>query len=190
LNIIILNNVNLNYIYILLDGHFKNGTQIEICQDVTVKCTEVADSYTVGEGSEEFLVWTPFGETGIAGEHVGNVLARALRQLVLETRNNMQEDTIKGRIVVKSWSDMAYTPICNDSSTECPTVMILGTTQFAYRSKLGDIKVLDNYFDKYLSKMHEPLTDSFLKQVYYDYNIDSHFMAVPLILDIRLLYFK
>ncbi|OUM69559.1 hypothetical protein PIROE2DRAFT_2421 [Piromyces sp. E2] len=177
----------------IIYGHFKNGTTIEICHNKEVGCTDVAESYTVGEGSEEFLIWTPFGEPGRAGEHVGNILARALRNIIYETRDkNTNKDTIKGRIVVKSWSDMAYTPICkeDDPNSECPTIMILGTTQFAYRYKLGDIKVLDSYFDKYLSDMHEPLTDSFLKQVYYDYNIDSHFVAVPLVLDIRLLYFN
>ncbi|ORX55464.1 hypothetical protein BCR36DRAFT_281450 [Piromyces finnis] len=180
---------NLPIIY----GHFKNGTRVEICKNNTLDCSDVAESYTVGEGSKEFLIWTPFGEPGKAGEHVGNILARALRQLVINTRDKKTNmDTIKGRIVVKSWSDMSYVPICqeDDPNSECPTIMILGTTQFAYRSKQGEIKILDGYFDKYLNDTHEPITDSFLKQVYYDYNIDGHFMAVPLVLDIRLLYFN
>jgi len=139
------------------------------------------------------LVWTPFGEPGIAGEHVGIILAKALREIIFETRDEItKKDKIKGRIEVVSWSEAAYKPICkeNDPNSKCPSVIILGTTQFAYRSKMKDIAILDSFFDQYLNDTHEPLTDSFLKQVYYDYNIDSHFMAVPLILDIRLLYFK
>ncbi|ORX86914.1 hypothetical protein BCR32DRAFT_289711 [Anaeromyces robustus] len=177
----------------IIYGHFKDGRKVELCKNQLSDCIDVADSYTVGEGSEEFLLWTPFGEPGKAGEHVGNILARALRDLVMKTRDpKTQKDTIRGRIEVVSWSDMAYIPICqkDNPKSPCPTAMILGTTQFAYRSKHGDIKILDDYFDSYLNETHEPLTDSFLKQVYYDYYIDTHFMAVPLILDTRILYFN
>ena len=68
--------------------------------------------------------------------------------------------------------------------------MILGTTQFAYQAKHGNIKILDDYFESYLNETHAPLTDNFLKQVYYDYYIDKHFMAVHLILNIYFLFFK
>lgn len=123
---------------------------------------------------------------------MGNIIARAMRELIMETRNpNTNEDKFTCRVEVVPWEEISNKEICTGKEgVSCPALILLGTTQLPNRVKHGDALHLDSYFDKYLSEFHEPFTDSFLKQVYYDYNIDAHYVAVPLILDTRLVYFK
>ncbi|KAJ3089796.1 hypothetical protein HK102_005495 [Quaeritorhiza haematococci] len=113
--------------------------------------------------------------------------ARAMADLVV------RDPTLTGTISLVGWGNVAGAPICNgtDQGTlPCPDVIVLGTTQIPERFYKGELEPLAPYFAKYATTEKSNIIDEFYKGTYYDYKIGDAWIGVPLISDIRTLYYN
>ncbi|ORY73158.1 hypothetical protein LY90DRAFT_666761 [Neocallimastix californiae] len=95
------------------------------------------------------------------------------------------------RIDSVGWYDNAYASICDDEHKyPCPDLIILGVTQLTHRYYNDEIIDLNKYFRNYFKKNGRPLESLLNKYSFYDYNIDNNWLAVPVMLDFRVLKFN
>ncbi|ORX69814.1 hypothetical protein BCR32DRAFT_272429 [Anaeromyces robustus] len=103
-----------------------------------------------------------------------------------------KDDIYCFKIVGVGWIDNVNKPICKDpEAKQCPDMIILGTTQFAYRYDKSGILSLNKYFTKYTLKNGNSI-ESRLNNKYaqLDYRVDDNWLAVPVIIDLRTFRFN
>jgi len=119
--------------------------------------------------------------------------ARSIVKVMLEAMQDfVYNKNIYGKLEISSWGTEK---ICDDETVKndsnlCPSVALQGTTNFAYRYTGKEVISLDDYFEKYMIKNNTIFSTQFMKQAEYDYSIDGKYVAVPLITDIRMMYYN
>eukprot|EP00833_Pecoramyces_ruminatium_P014918 jgi/Orpsp1_1/1188950/evm.model.d7180000068455.1 len=89
------------------------------------------------------------------------------------------------------WSNNVNQPICdNKNILPCPDLIVLGTTQLAYRFNKGETLNLEDYFRKYFKKNGNSIESMMYKYSYYDYHLGNNWLAVPIIVDFRTFRFN
>eukprot|EP00833_Pecoramyces_ruminatium_P000760 jgi/Orpsp1_1/1174792/evm.model.c7180000051437.1 len=90
------------------------------------------------------------------------------------------------------WSDNAYAEICNENnkSVQCPDLIVIGTTQVSYRYKNNDTTNLNKYINNYYINHGTSLESRLNKYLYKDYHIDNRWVAIPVIVDFRVMRFN
>jgi len=96
------------------------------------------------------------------------------------------------KIEAVGWFDNANLEICksNNKKIPCPDLIVLGTTQMSYRFNNGESYNLNKFFLRYLKKTGNSLENRFNKYEYYDYHINSNWLAFPLIVDLSTFRFN
>jgi len=111
-----------------------------------------------------------------------------VKVLLEEMQTFVQPRNIYGKLEFSSWGQEE---ICSKNDTDlCPSVVIQGTTNFPYRYLANEVISLDNYFEKHMMTNNIIFSTKFIKQAEYDYSIDGKYVAIPLITDIRIMYFN
>jgi len=96
-------------------------------------------------------------------------------------------DTYCLKLYDAGWYDNVNAKICNDDpSVPCPDIIMMGTTQLAYRYNNREIVNLNNYYRKYFKETGKSVESMIIKYSYYDYYLDSNWLAVPVIVDFRI----
>ncbi|KAJ3078067.1 hypothetical protein HK102_004761, partial [Quaeritorhiza haematococci] len=146
---------------------------------------DLVQSLTVGNGTEIFEIWLPW-PYGVFYDGRPFVFASALCDIVAENPR------IKGKISIVGWETVTSRRICNgrdDGTLPCPDIIVLGTTQIPERFYLGEVEPLDRYFEEYTEDTGTVLEDDFFKATYYDYKIGNSWVGLPLVSDLRALYY-
>jgi ABC-type glycerol-3-phosphate transport system substrate-binding protein len=138
----------------------------------------------IGDTSTNLVVWTPFAWS--------NCEAFLLPAIDLIRDNVDANGNPKFSIEIKftTWASVASDSICKGSNTECPDILVLGTTQMPSRVAAKDLWSLNTLFNDYASDTGHIFPDDFLQKYYYDYNYDGSWMGIPLVTDVRALYFN
>ncbi|ORX80020.1 hypothetical protein BCR32DRAFT_245899, partial [Anaeromyces robustus] len=82
------------------------------------------------------------------------------------------------------WYRNVNDEICKDDKP-CPDMIILGTTQLAYRYNNKETLNLEKYFRRYFKNNGKSIESLLNKYSFYDYHIDNNWLAVPIIVDFR-----
>lgn len=143
--------------------------------------------YIIGNGTTQVVLWNPY-DIAIGGGLKGGVWAQASQQFVNDTKVN-GEEIYSVQIYNSDWGPVVSDPICGPGEP-CPDLMIIGTTQIASRVANGDVLSLQDYFAQYTYETGDVLSDDFLKMYFYEYYIGEVWYAVPLVSDLRLLYWN
>ncbi|KAJ3281677.1 hypothetical protein HK104_011327 [Borealophlyctis nickersoniae] len=100
-------------------------------------------------------------------------------------------DTIRWKLVHRTWGSIMYDHYCpspDPASPECPDVVNMGTTQFAWAWDHDLLVPLDKYFSNYFRKTGHSIRDDMVKYSIYDYyTADAKPMAIPYNVDVRVL---
>jgi len=82
--------------------------------------------------------------------------------------------------------------ICVDNNEDipCPDLIVLGTTQLAARYNRGETENLEYYFREYFKNNGVSIESMINKYSLYDYQLDNHWLAVPIIVDFRTFRFN
>lgn len=139
--------------------------------------------YTVGDGPINFIIYNPHDPKLIVPD-----LLRALQKFAeeLKLENNGQE-LITGQLLNVGWVNVQEKKICLPG-LECPDIIIIGTTQIAYRVRRGVVEPLTEFIGS--DDSTSDLPDTFSRFYFYDFFIDEHWMALPLVSDIRVLFYN
>jgi len=113
-----------------------------------------------------------------------SVMIEAMQDFISE-----QYPNIYGRLEIITWDN---TDFCNDidKNENCPSLVLQGTTSFPYHYSNDNIIPLNDLFEEYMNQYNKIISTNFIKQAEYDYSIDGYYVAVPLITDIRIMYFN
>ncbi|KAG4091180.1 hypothetical protein H8356DRAFT_1052196 [Neocallimastix lanati (nom. inval.)] len=112
--------------------------------------------------------------------------------VMLQSMQNFIENkypNIYGKLEIITWDN---TDLCDDTngSENCPSLVLQGTTSFPYHYHNDHVISLNDYFEEYMNNNKNIFSTKFIKQVEYEYSIDGYYVAVPLITDIRIMYFN
>jgi len=115
--------------------------------------------------------------------------------LMLDAMQNLIDKNklnIHGKLILSDWAVIGQNDLCEDDSNpdECPSLILQGTTSFSYRFNRKEVISLNSFFDEYMTTNYTLFSTKFIKQVEYDYSIDGNYVAVPLITDLRIIYFN
>ncbi|KAJ3085460.1 hypothetical protein HK102_014152, partial [Quaeritorhiza haematococci] len=140
----------------------------------------------VGNGTKIFDVWIPWSY-GTYYDGRAFVFASAICDIVAENPD------IMGKVTIVGWETVTSRRICNgtDGATlPCPDMIVLGTTQIPGRFYLGEVEPLNRYFEEYNEETGMVLQDDFVKASFYDYRIGDTWIGLPLVSDLRALFFN
>jgi len=97
------------------------------------------------------------------------------------------------KLILSNWAVIGQDDLCEDKNKpgNCPSLILQGTTSFSYRYNRKEVISLNQFFVDYIATNNYTLfSTKFIKQVEYDYSIGGEYVAVPLITDMRVLYFN
>lgn len=132
-------------------------------------------SFSHGSGPTELIIWQPYA-VGVNGGAFANFFLSVANRFVTETQVD-GKDTFTVRIVNADWGGVAAEPLCQSGlpSTRCPDIIMLGTTQLAWRVQNGDLIPLDSYFANFSANLGHQFQDDFLRvRVSSEHNCDFH----------------
>ncbi|ORX82022.1 hypothetical protein BCR32DRAFT_292924 [Anaeromyces robustus] len=106
--------------------------------------------------------------------------------------NKQENKSFCLRVDSVGWSDNVNAKICddNDPNIPCPDLIVLGTTQLAYRNNNGETLDLKKYFRKFFKETGNSLESLMYKYSLYDYFLNNEWLAVPIIVDFRTFRFN
>ncbi|KAJ3090512.1 hypothetical protein HK102_003477, partial [Quaeritorhiza haematococci] len=139
-----------------------------------------------GNGTKVFEIWIPW-LYGTFYDGRAFVFASAMCDIVAENPELMAKISIVG------WEAVTNRRICNgtDGGTlPCPDIIVLGTTQIPGRFYSGEVEPLNRYFEEYNEETGMVLQDDFVKASFYDYRIGDSWIGLPLVSDLRALFFN
>jgi hypothetical protein len=144
--------------------------------------------YQIGNKPTVLSMWHPFEEEGGGGSMIKGIMNAALR-VINDTRDATGAPTISVLIKNAGWGGVANAPICTNV-TECPDVIMLGTTQVAGRVFNKDFVSLNSFFNDYAAITGQIFPDNFLQKYYYDYFYNGEWMGIPVVTDTRYFYYN
>jgi len=111
-------------------------------------------------------------------------MIKAMQDFIEKKHSN-----IYGKLEIITWDN---TDLCDDSkgTENCPSLVLQGTTSFPYHYRNDHVISLNDYFEEYMNNNKNIFSTKFIKQVEYEYSIDGYYVAVPLITDIRIMYYN
>lgn len=127
-------------------------------------CTSAQWSYfSHGSGPNELIVWQPYA-AGVNGGSFAHFFLQVANRFVTATQVD-GKDTFTVRVVNADWSGAASEPMCASGQprTKCPDVVMLGTTQLAWRVENGDLRPLNAYFANFSATLGHQFQDDFLR---------------------------
>jgi len=118
------------------------------------------------------------------GSLIVSVMIKAMQDFIEKKHSN-----IYGKLEIITWDN---TDLCDDSkgTENCPSLVLQGTTSFPYHYRNDHVISLNDYFEEYMNNNKNIFSTKFIKQVEYEYSIDGYYVAVPLITDIRIMYYN
>jgi ABC-type glycerol-3-phosphate transport system substrate-binding protein len=135
------------------------------------------------EETECLRIWQPF-DIWRGGGNEARTLLNATFTL-LQT-----SDVSCFEVKNADWGGVASAPICTNSTTECPDVIVLGTTQIAGRVAANDLFPLNGFFNQFATRTGEIFSDNFIQKYFYDYFYGGNWIGIPLNTDVRIMYYN
>ncbi|CAJ1377348.1 unnamed protein product, partial [Effrenium voratum] len=145
-----------------------------------------ATHYTLGTAGPEFVnleVWQPFSESPPDSAVCANIRGALLNLY----RNQLHRVAVTIRNV--GWNGVGTKKIC-EPNQGCPTVMLLGASQFPQRVFADRALPLNHFMQEYLQTKLMRLQDDFPSVAFYQYLFDSNWMGIPFMTDVRLIAFN
>jgi hypothetical protein len=134
------------------------------------------------EETECLRIWQPFASWNGGGNEA--------RTLLNATFSLLRTSSISCFEVKNAdWGGVASAPICTNT-TECPDILVLGTTQLAGRVAAKELFPLNGFFNQFATRTGEIFSDNFIQKYFYDYFYDGNWMGIPLNTDIRIMYYN
>ncbi|KAL6636388.1 hypothetical protein U3516DRAFT_774224 [Neocallimastix sp. 'constans'] len=148
-------------------------------------CILCKDENDNTEDRNTILFWTPPYTNGYYD--MTAVFLSAFPVWLEKLKKQNKNNSFCLRIDDVGWVENVNGEICNpnNSTIPCPDLIMLGTTQFAYRYNNGETLNLGKYFRKFFIKNGNPLESLINKYSFYDYHNDNDWLAVPIIVDFR-----
>ncbi|ORX49004.1 hypothetical protein BCR36DRAFT_328855, partial [Piromyces finnis] len=108
------------------------------------------------------------------------------------TNIKKQGKTFCFRIDNVGWKRNAYEEICDskNKTIACPNLIIVGTTQLTYRYQKEDVANINKYINNYYKKNGVSFESLLNKYSSNDYRIDNNWLAIPVLIDLRILKFN
>ncbi|KAJ3125058.1 hypothetical protein HK098_000614 [Nowakowskiella sp. JEL0407] len=142
--------------------------------------------YIAGTGSKILEIWSPYGKKADK-DGVTMTIAQAAREFCY------RNPSYKVIIRLRPWEDMpsAEFTACPENRTandQCPDIIVIGTSQIIAR--INQNEPLDDWVLEFYERTGTSIRDDMTKGTFYDYVISSKLQAIPMVSDIRVMFFN